>query len=161
MKATLAMLVLLFCFSSAEAQGRRGRWVPQQQWQPSTSFSTEVGRPINPAPYVGTNSECKDALDEVNATRAQRGLRPYINDPLLAQGALACARVRAQQHNAGHTSNDFAYLPSGAQATVGGCAAWTPDWGWGACATYDNYTYCGAAWVLGSDGRRYMHLFCR
>ena len=61
----------------------------------------------------------------------------------------------------GHTSNDFTALPSGAYAAATGCAAWTPDWGWGACCTYENWTYAGAAWTTGRDGRRYMHLFVR
>jgi hypothetical protein len=29
------------------------------------------------------------------------------------------------------------------------------------CCVYENYTYAGAAWVSGRDGRRYMHLFVR
>jgi hypothetical protein len=29
------------------------------------------------------------------------------------------------------------------------------------CCVYDNYTYGGAAYVTGRDGKRYMHLFVR
>lgn len=118
----------------------------------------------NPLPTKATGKCCDDALAEVNAARAQRGLRPYVNDPALNEAARKCAARRASIHCAGHCpESDFTYLsPSvNTNGVVGGCAAWEPSWGWGACATYDNYTYCGAAWVMGSDGRRYMHLFAR
>lgn len=102
-----------------------------------------------------------EALQEVNAARARRGLRPFQPDPLLAEAARRCAEVRASRRIAGHLSSDFAYLPSGASARAAGCGALEPSWGWGTCCTYDNYTYAGAAWVMGTDGRRYMHLFVR
>ena len=102
-----------------------------------------------------------DALDEVNAARAARGLRPYIRDPYLTAGATACAEFRATRLIAGHTGNDFAALPPGGYATSSGCAAWEPGFGWGSCCTYEGYTYAGAAYAMGRDGRRYMHLFVR
>jgi hypothetical protein len=102
-----------------------------------------------------------DALAEVNAARAARGLRPFVKDDSLTAGAMNVADFRAARLMAGHTGNDFAGLPVGALATSAGCAAWEPSWGWGACCTYDNYTYAGAAWAVGSDGRRYMQLFVR
>jgi hypothetical protein len=102
-----------------------------------------------------------EALDEVNATRAKRGLKPFIYDHDLYRAAAGCADFRAERLIAGHTSNDFAALPPGACATAAGCAAWEPSWGWGACCTYDNYTYAGAAYTIGKDGRRYMHIFVR
>ena len=102
-----------------------------------------------------------DGLDEVNAVRAARGLRPFVRDNNLTRAAAGCADFRAERLIAGHTSNDFTALPSGAYAAATGCAAWTPDWGWGACCTYENWTYAGAAWTTGRDGRRYMHLFVR
>lgn len=102
-----------------------------------------------------------DALAEVNAARMRRGLRPFIYDPNLARAAAGCADWRAARLVAGHTSNDFAALPPGVNASSAGCAAWTPDWGWGACCSYENYTYAGAAFTVGRDGRRYMHLFVR
>lgn len=101
------------------------------------------------------------AIAEVNATRAARGLRPYTHDPLLSAGAKAVSAFRAARHIAGHSSNDFGFLPAGASARAAGCAAWAPGMGWGACCTYENWTYCGAAWTMGADGRRYMHLFVR
>lgn len=100
-------------------------------------------------------------LAEVNQARAQRGLRPFILDRNLARGALACAIQRARYRISGHTPNDFAYLPPGVSAAAGGCAAWPQSMGWGACCTYDNYRYAGAAWAIGPDGRRYMQLFVR
>lgn len=106
-------------------------------------------------------SKTADALDEVNATRAARGLHPFVRDEGLTQAAAGCAEFRAARLMAGHTANDFAAVPSGAYATAAGCAAWDPGMGWGACCTYDNYTYAGAAYAYGPDGRRYMHLFVR
>lgn len=103
----------------------------------------------------------EDALAEVNAARAARGLRPFIKDDDLTAGALNVADFRAARLIAGHTANDFNGLPAGTRATAAGCAAWEPEFGWGACCTYDNYTYAGAAWAKGRDGRRYMHIFVR
>ena len=104
-----------------------------------------------------------DALAEVNAKRATKGLRPLLPDPLLTQGALACAKQRAARHISGHLpESDFSYLPSGGHATAAGCGALEDSWGWETCC-YDDpkYTYCGAAWVRGSDGLRYMHVMVR
>lgn len=107
------------------------------------------------------NSGAQEALDEVNATRAARGLPPYVRDPGLTQAASTIALQRASRLIAGHTSNDFAGLPAGSNASASGCAAWPAGMGWGSCCTYDRYTYAGAAWASGSDGRRYMQLFVR
>lgn len=101
------------------------------------------------------------ALDEVNAARAARGLRPYICDAGLCQAALSAATYRAQNCITGHCYNDFAHLPPGISANAAGCAAWSVGDGWGSCCTYDSYIYAGAAAVIGKDGRRYMHLFVR
>lgn len=109
----------------------------------------------------GSISADENALAEVNAARASRGLPPYIHDPALSTAALACAQARANSLYAGHTQNDFAALPPGAMARASGCAAWEPFMGWGACCTYERYTYAGAAVVIGRDGKRYMHLFVR
>jgi hypothetical protein len=108
-----------------------------------------------------SNPGSAEALDEVNATRAARGLRPYIRDANLTSAATACAEFRAARLIAGHTANDFAALPPGTSATSAGCAAWEPEFGWGSCCTYEGYTYAGAAYATGRDGRRYMHLFVR
>jgi hypothetical protein len=102
-----------------------------------------------------------DALHEVNAVRQQRGLRPFLRDDGLVAAAHSAAAFRAARLIAGHTSNDFAHVPPGSSASSAGCAAWEPSWGWGACCTYENYTYAGAAYAIGSDGRRYMHLYVR
>lgn len=100
-----------------------------------------------------------DALDEVNRTRAARGLAPFQRDEALSQAAAGAANHRAATRNAGHTSNDFAFLPPGSRAQAAGCAAWQQGQGWGACCTYENWKYAGAAYAIGPDGRRYMHLF--
>ena len=102
-----------------------------------------------------------DALAEVNAARAMRGLPPYLRDEGLTVGALTVARFRAANGIGGHTGNDFAGLPAGVGASAAGCAAWPVGLGWGACTTYERWTYAGAAWAIGADGRRYMHLFVR
>jgi hypothetical protein len=102
-----------------------------------------------------------DALAEVNAARARRGLRPFQHDPMLTVAAQACAERRAASRISGHLPSDFAYLPSGTSARAAGCGALNSSWGWATCCTYENYTYAGAAVVMGSDGRRYMHLFVR
>lgn len=102
-----------------------------------------------------------DALAEVNAARAARGLRPFVHDPLLARAAELAAGFRAANRIAGHTSNDFAFLPPGASASAAGCGALDPSWGWGTCCTYDGYTYAGAGFAYGADGKRYMHVFVR
>jgi hypothetical protein len=110
---------------------------------------------------AGSSRAANEALAEVNAARVARGLPPFIKDDHLTAGALNVADFRAERLMAGHTSNDFAGLPVGGTATAAGCAAWEPSFGWGACCTYDNYRYAGAAWATGKDGRRYMHLFVR
>jgi hypothetical protein len=102
-----------------------------------------------------------DAIDEVNAARAARGLPAFVRDDGLSEGALHVARFRAARLIAGHTGNDFAGLPKGVIASAAGCAAWYPSLGWGSCCTYENYTYAGAAWAMGGDGRRYCQLFVR
>jgi hypothetical protein len=110
---------------------------------------------------TGPSLAGQDALDEVNAARAARGLRPFIKDDDLTAGAINVADYRAERLMAGHTANDFAGLPPGSSASSAGCAAWEPSMGWGSCCTYENFTYAGAAWAMGRDGRRYMHLFVR
>lgn len=102
-----------------------------------------------------------EALDEVNAARAKRGLPAFVRDDALTQAAKAAAIYRAGCLLAGHTANDFAYLPQGAHAEAAGCGALPDDWGWGTCCTFDDWHVAGAAWARGSDGQRYMHLFVR
>lgn len=102
-----------------------------------------------------------DSLDEVNALRARRGLRPFVRDEGLTQAARACAAHRAAHGLFGHSSNDFAFVPAGTSARSAGCAAYPASYGWMSCCVYDSYTYGGAAYVTGRDGKRYMHLFVR
>jgi hypothetical protein len=117
------------------------------------SASTPAGGAASAAPG--------DGLDEVNAQRAARGLRPFLRDDNLTRAAQDCAAFRAQRGIFGHTSNDFAFVPAGSFASSAGCAAYPASYGWMSCCVYDNYTYAGAAWVTGADGKRYMHLFVR
>jgi hypothetical protein len=111
--------------------------------------------------FASAAQAATDALDEVNAARARRGLPAFQRDPALAVAASKAADFRAARHIAGHTSSDFAFVPSGASAAAAGCAAWTPGFGWGSCCTYERWRYAGAAWSMGRDGRRYMHLYVR
>lgn len=101
-----------------------------------------------------------DALEEVNTYRARRGLRPFLRDGLLCQAAQRCAEFRAANRIAGHTSNDFQFV-QGTQAVAAGSGALEPSWGWGACCSDEDWTYAGAAVVMGQDGKRYMQLFVR
>jgi Cysteine-rich secretory protein family len=113
------------------------------------------------APAKALHTAALDALGEVNAARSARGLPPFIFDPQLTEAAQKAASYRAANRIAGHTQNDFAFLPAGSDCNKAGCGALEPSWGWGTCCTYDNYTHAGAAVVVGSDGRRYMHLFVK
>lgn len=102
-----------------------------------------------------------EALDEVNAIRAASGLPPYQRDDGLTVAAKAAATFRAARFIAGHTNNDFAFLPAGTLAPAAGCAANGPEHGFMACAMFDDYQFAGAAFVIGIDGRAYCHLFVR
>ncbi|MGN6545204.1 MAG: hypothetical protein ACTHK7_09165 [Aureliella sp.] len=112
-------------------------------------------------PVDVSSASVNDGLDEVNQARARKGLRPFQRDDGLTTAAASCAQIRASRRIAGHLPNDFKYVPAGTTARAAGCGALEPSWGWGTCCTYENYTFAGAAWVMGSDGRRYMHLFVR
>ena len=105
-----------------------------------------------------------DALHEVNAARAARGLPPFAHDPGLTAAAQSAANHRARFGIAGHVGGgmgDFGFLPPGTWADSAGCGAMEASWGWNTCCTYENYQFAGAAVSMGMDGRRYMHLFVR
>ena len=180
MRILLVLPVLLIALEATAQAGWFGRGrrapsvsyaprvaTPQVQYQQAASHSgpghqvVTASATAQAVPAAGPGQVVEDALDEVNAERARRGLRPFARDPSLTQAALACARQRAARRIAGHLPNDFAYLPAGTSATAAGCGALEPSWGWGTCCTYENHTYAGAAWVMGADGKRYMHLFVR
>jgi hypothetical protein len=152
--SSLALLSVLFLACTADAGNVREKPKDEQPGNPWRWTDEDGG-------YWWRWKGAAEALDEVNAVRAARGLRPLVKDDGLTEAALGAAKYRADRLMAGHTSNDFAFLPAGASAPSAGCAAWEPSLGWGSCCTYDSYTYAGAAWALGSDGRRYMHLFVR
>lgn len=135
-------------------------WIKQAEWDRYVAEKSKWDKDRPQAQQVVQVTGI-EALDEVNATRAQRGLPPFQYDEGLTRAAQACAQFRADRLIQGHTSNDFAFVPAGSHAPAAGCAAWEPSMGWGACCTYDRYTYAGAAYALGRDGRRYMHLFVR
>jgi hypothetical protein len=156
MRLLLVGLVLVVFGNTAQAQrGRRTypQYVPQYtpQYRPTPL--------IEPAPGVIPQNEVADALEEVNAKRATRGLRPFIKDAGLTVAAYECAKYRAKHLMFGHTSNDFNFSKVQCEST--GCAAYEDRYGWMSCCMWENYTYAGAAWVRGKDGKRYMHLFVR
>jgi hypothetical protein len=178
----LALALVLIAPTDSEAGPfrRRGQQVYQPSYQPvsppiAQSYPTPSVEPgveyvanytpatstSSPSASVITDGSSGDGLDEVNAKRAARGLRPFVRDESLTQAALACASFRAEQGLFGHTANDFAFVPAGSSASAAGCAAYPASYGWMSCCTYDGNTYGGAAWVTGRDGRRYMHLFVR
>jgi hypothetical protein len=130
----------------------------------ATSKSVITKEPPGKEPastVVKNHNGSNDALDEVNEYRARLGLAPFIKDDLLTQAAQKAASIRAANLINGHLRSDFDCLPAGAQADAAGCGALDDSWGWGTCCATDSYTYAGAAWVRGSDGKRYMHLFVR
>lgn len=121
-------------------------------------------RPFSSSPVASAPSDGSDALAEVNAKRASRGLRPYQFDAGLTQAARACAQHRADRLMFGHVMGgmgDFQFVPPGTRCDATGCAAYPPSMGFLACAVYDNYRYAGAATVIGRDGRAYHSLFVR
>ena len=111
-----------------------------------------------------------DGLDELNAYRAQRGLKPFVRDENLSAAAGAAADYRATHLIQGHVNvnikgrqySDYDFLPAGTpRAHATGCAAAGDEWGWLSCCANENWTYAGAAWTRGRDGKRYMHLYVR
>ena len=156
--ASLAALALIPHQVDAAGRRRVATLAPARMTVPPSKPAIAVA---SASTLVSFSSESPDALDEVNQARAARGLPPFIKDQNLTIGALNAARARASHHISGHLPNDFHYLPPGSVASAAGCGALTPDWGWGSCCTYDRYTYAGAAFVWGHDGKRYMHLFVR
>jgi hypothetical protein len=175
----LAALALALALTDAEAGPlrRRAQQSYQPSFQPYYQSSPSLPSTATPTEYVSNytpaassesstssaspNTTVGDGLDEVNAKRAARGLPPFIRDEGLTQAASTCASFRAEHGLFGHTSNDFAFVPAGSSASSAGCAAYPASYGWMSCCTYEGYTYAGAAWVTGRDGRRYMHLFVR
>jgi hypothetical protein len=101
----------------------------------------------------------RDALPEVNAKRASRGLPPFERDEELTRAAYACSAFRAAHGITGHTNDDFLFLPDRSLADATGVGAFPPSYGWMTCCTNESYRRAGAAWVMGTGGIRYMSLF--
>ena len=100
-----------------------------------------------------------EALAEVNAARAAKGLRPFVHDPNLTAGAMQAATLRAERGIHGHLANDFACLPPGTTAAAAGCGVEHLGFGFLACCVYDNFQTAGAAKCRDANGRWYFHLF--
>ncbi len=120
-----------------------------------------MAAPVQSSSADQADPECCDALAEVNAARAARGLRPYVRCEGLTAAAIHVARFRAARLCAGHTASDLAAVPAGYTAAAAGCAALHPSWGFQSCCQYEHWTFAGAAWVRGRDGRLYCQLFVR
>ncbi len=166
MKAISTLACLLILTSTIFADVWVVRSKPQRNVWAVTNSSESPNSSTAAAPTVKqsltvASAGSDDALDEVNAYRAKRGLPPFKHDPQLTIAAKRAAETRAKHLWDGHLSNDFACLPAGATADAAGCGALEDSFGWGTCCMDDNYSHAGAAWVRGSDGKRYMHLFVR
>jgi hypothetical protein len=167
MRTFLSLLALLALALPVDARPRGGSFaMPSQNWSnPAPAVVAPVPAPAPATTQTSTapaaTAPTSDALAQVNALRAARGLQPYQLDPNLNEAAKACAAYRAQYRIAGHTSSDFAFVPAGSSASAAGCAAWPMGSGFGSCCIYDGYRYAGAATVLGADGKEYHHLFVR
>lgn len=166
MKAISTLACLLILTSTIFADVWVVRSKPQRNVWAVTNSSESPNSSTAAAPTVKqsltvASAGSDDALDEVNAYRAKRGLPPFKHDPQLTIAAKRAAETRAKALWDGHLSNDFACLPTGATADAAGCGALEDSFGWGTCCMDDNYSHAGAAWVRGSDGRRFMHLFVR
>jgi hypothetical protein len=157
----LALLVVLIWPDPAGARGRRHRGSCSGGGCPSAGAL--IGEPVAAVAEetAAELAEERDALDEVNAARAARGLPPYVRDQGLATAALGAARWRAARLVEGHTANDFGFLPAGSSARAAGCAAWPQQMGFGSCCMYERWHYAGAAWVIGRNRLRYCHIFVR
>lgn len=133
---------------------------------PLGDWTKEIPWEVMPAPKVSSPDPVvvNAALVEVNNTRARRGLRPFIEDLQLRIAAEKAAAIRAARRISGHISGgagDFACLPAGARASAAGCAVRSVGEPFAACCVYENWTYAGAAVVVGQDGMKYCHLFVR
>ena len=169
-KFLIALSVVSLLATEADARGRllsklqsithrkRGVTAPE-----SSNISTApVAGNGNGSSGVMTANGAVDALDMLNAKRARMGLQPYLRDDGLTIGALNAAAFRASHLMFGHTSSDFSFLPPGSHASSAGCAGNGPQWGFMACNdTSRRFTYAGAAYAMGRDGRMYCHLFVR
>lgn len=161
MRTTLSVLCLLtltgVLFADHKARGRSA-WAWAAASQPVSDKPIVQTETAKTTASTGSN----DALDEVNAYRAKRGMPPFQRDPQLTEAALKAAKQRATRGLHGHLpESDFTCLPAGATADAAGCGALEDSWGWATCCMDDNYSHAGAAWVRGADGLRYMHLFVR
>src|SRR4051794_14785609 len=96
---TGALLFLLPVDAQAGRRGNRYQSSNQPMYQPASQPGNQAGYGNGWQPPVASTSNYQpaeqssgdDALAEVNAQRASRGLRPFIRDEGLTQAARACA----------------------------------------------------------------------
>src|SRR4051812_16840952 len=111
MRLSLVLAAALAFATTAPAQTIEvwdivGRGPTQVQVGPDGA-ATIIGPATAPAfaptssPSLGNTTE---ALGEVNAARARRGLPPFARDDSLTQGAAACAQFRASRGIQGHVT---------------------------------------------------------
>lgn len=155
-------IAVLLALIPAAVLGAEGQHLPNQK----VKLDERGGFVIVPdtKPDVKPADNRDDALDEVNAKRATRGIRPYVRDEGLTVAARAAAKYRADRLMFGHVmqgAGDFQFLPPGVTAASAGCAAYPASYGWLSCDIWESNKYAGAAWAPGRDGKRYMHIFVR
>lgn len=164
LRIILTVLAVTLFAADAQSGPLRNRRSSTRHTASSYTVSDASGTRTWASESTTTRGPAVDALSEVNAARARRGLPPYLRDPALTQAAQSAATYRARYRIAGHVSGgmgDFQFLPPGSTAGAAGCAALDPSWGFQACCQWERWTYAGAATVRGSDGRLYHHLFVK
>lgn len=121
----LALFLLTGAVGFALAAGAR-RFVEQSRHEPSAWRDPCPATGKRPLPVAVEASagepQATEAMAEVNAARAKRGLPAFQRDDGLTTGALACATYRARRGIKGHY-RDFFFLPEGTTAKASGCGA--------------------------------------
>jgi len=103
----------------------------------------------------------ENAIGEVNALRAARGLPPLTEDAGLTAGALNVADFRAQRGILGHTASDSNGLPIGVTCRAFGCGWRTGPGEFTTCHMYGNWTRAGAAKAIGLNGVTLYQIFVK
>lgn len=142
---SLVALALTFAFCSLADAGPFGVFGNRRVSGSCADGSCQVQQSVKVETKVEIKKTAKttvqvDALAEVNACRAARGLRPFLKCDGLTRAAIRAATHRAIFRIRGHCSGnmgDFQFLPEGFNASAAGCAAWPSELGFGSCCMYE------------------------